>query len=67
MDVQENIVVKAQEQLLPVGSSLNHHMTAQKLRTGRESALRTRNFQTPAAKNILELAGQPMDGVPLRH
>jgi hypothetical protein len=67
MDVQEKIVVKAQEQLLPVGSSFNHHMAIQKICAGRECSLRTGNFQTPAAKNIVELAGQPMDGMPLRH
>ncbi|BCW36605.1 hypothetical protein StoSoilA2_26610 [Arthrobacter sp. StoSoilA2] len=67
MNVEEKIVVEPQEQLLSVRNRFNHHMSAQKLRTGRESALRTRNLQAPAAKHVLELAGQPMDGVPLRH
>ena len=67
MNVEEKIVVEPQEKLLSVRNSFDHHMTVQKLRTGCESSLRTGNLQTPAAKHILELAGQPVDGVPLRH
>lgn len=67
VDVEEKIVVKPEKELLSVGSGVNQDVPGEELRARREPALRAGNFQTPAPKDVLELAGQPVDRMPLRH
>jgi hypothetical protein len=50
-----------------VGRSFLQGVSRQQACAGHETSLGTGDFQALPAKNIVELAGQPMDGMPLRH
>jgi hypothetical protein len=60
-------MVELEEKLLAVSVCLNHGVPVQELSACGEPALRAGYAQAPAPKNILELAGKPMDRMPFRH
>lgn len=67
MDVQDQAVVEPEEQMLAVGGRGRQDMAVQQGGAGREPALRAGDRKPLARENVTELAGQPVDGVPLRH
>ncbi len=67
MDVQEQPVLELQEEVLAVRDGADEGVAVQQRRAVGEPALRTGDREPLPRKNVPELAGQPVDGVPFRH
>jgi hypothetical protein len=67
MDVKDESVAEAQEQLLSVGPRLGEDAAVEARRAFGEAALRAADRQAFAAEDVLELPRQAVDGMAFRH
>jgi hypothetical protein len=67
VDVQHQRVVEVQEQVLSVRLGREQAMPVQQRRSPAEPALGAGNGERVTREDVAELAGEPADGMALRH